>query len=319
MTVTRNYLLGATALLGGAVFAMATPAWAIDWSTVPGKEIVLLYPGQSAWEWVLTQSDHSGAKKFREGKVCNECHEGEQADMGALIVSGEKLEPHPIPGKRGSFPIMVKTAHDAERLYVHIAWTPQELPDAPKMDERHVAKVNVMIDDGAMMEMTRGGCWSACHADAESMAFDDPDRTITKYLSRSRTKLSRRGGGLNLKPDAELAELAGQGVFLEYWQAGLTPSGDTEAVGGHILGEREENASSAVTATAERSEAAWQVTLSRPLEAGGTFEKAIVPDKIYTLGFAIHEAYADKRFHHVSFGYTLRLDGGEADLVAVAQ
>ena len=33
----------------------------INWASVPGKEIVLFYPGQSSWEWALTASDMSGA------------------------------------------------------------------------------------------------------------------------------------------------------------------------------------------------------------------------------------------------------------------
>jgi len=104
-----------------AVLALlAPPAQAIDWSGVPGAEVTLLYPGQSSWEWVLTEADHSAAKKFREGKNCAECHRTEEAEMGARIVSGEKLEPSPIPGKRGSIKATVQIAHDGDRLSVRI-------------------------------------------------------------------------------------------------------------------------------------------------------------------------------------------------------
>jgi len=34
------------------------------------------------------------------------------------------------------------------------------------------------------------------------------------------------------------------------------------------------------------------------------------------VGFAIHDAYAEHRFHHVSLESTLVLDKGEADFVA---
>jgi cytochrome c-type protein NapC len=50
--------------------ALAVPAQAIDWTGVTERDIVVLYPGQASWEWSLTQDDHSGAKKFREGKDC---------------------------------------------------------------------------------------------------------------------------------------------------------------------------------------------------------------------------------------------------------
>ena len=29
----------------------------------------------ASFEWALTQTDHSGAKKFREGKNCKDCHQ----------------------------------------------------------------------------------------------------------------------------------------------------------------------------------------------------------------------------------------------------
>lgn len=321
MKTPRHRLHRRAALLGGAALLClaAPPALAVDWNTVAGREVVLFYPGQASWEWVLTQADHSGGPKFREGKLCVECHEGEQADMGALLVSGEKAEPTPIPGKRGSFPVTVKAAHDGERLFLRLEWAPQQLEAAPKMDPDHEVKVTVMIDDGSVVEATRAGCWGACHSDANSMAFASEGTDITKYLARSRTRLTRQGGGMNLKPADELAGLAGQGMFLEYWQARLDAGAEPVAVGGHILEARKENAGSGVSAVADFGPERWTVTLSRPLAPQGTFEKAFVPGKTYALGFAIHEAHATQRFHHVSFGYSLRLDGGEADFIAAAK
>lgn len=321
MKTLRHPLLRRAAFLGGTalICLAAPPALAVDWDAVAGREIVFFYPGQASWEWVLTQADHSGGPKFREGKLCVACHEGEQADIGALIVSGEKVEPTPIAGKRGSFPVTVKTARDAERFYVRLEWAPQRLPDAPRMDPDYEIKVTMMIDDGAVVEATRAGCWGACHSDANGMAHASEDADITKYLARSRTRLTRRGGGLNLKPAEELAALAGQGMFLEYWQARLNAGAEPVAVGGHILEARTEHEDSAVAAVAEYGSDRQTVILSRPLTPGGAFEKALDPGKTYALGFAIHEAYAAHRFHHVSFGYSLRLDGGEADFIAAAK
>lgn len=321
MTTRRHRFHLRAALFGGTalVFLAAPPALAVDWDTVAGREVVLFYPGQASWEWVLTQADHSGGPKFREGKLCVECHEGEQADMGALIVSGKKLEPTPVAGKRGSFPVTVKVAHDAERLHVRLEWAPQHLADAPKMDPDHEIKVTLMIDDGSVVEATRAGCWGACHADANGMTYATEGTEITKYLARSRTKLTRRGGGMNFRSADELAALAGEGMFLEYWQARLGSGAGPIAVGGHILEARKEHEGSAVTATAESGPERQVVTLSRPLASGGTFEKALVPGKTYAVGIAIHEAHAAHRFHHVSFGYSLRLDGGEADFIAAAK
>lgn len=301
------------ALAFALALPLAAPAYAIDWSGVPEREVVLFYPGQASWEWVLTPSDHSGAKKFREGKNCKACHDGEQADIGAVIASGEKLEPTPIPGKPGHLPLKVQTAHDGERLYVRLRWE-GEPASGKKMDPDYAARVTMMLDDGNLKEAARAGCWGSCHADAIGMASGPPGKEITKYLVASRTKVTRRGGGENFRPDAELAKLRERGMYLEYWQARLNPGEPARAVDGYILEARHENANPAVRAEASARGQAWTVVLSRPLRADGY--KALVPGQTYNVGFAVHEDYADHRFHHVSLEYTLTLDPGRADFVA---
>ncbi len=77
----------------------------IDWSGIEGTTITLFYPGQSSLEWVLKGSDHGGKRAFTKGDRCFECHEDEESDIGELIISGEKLEPTPIPGKRAFIPV----------------------------------------------------------------------------------------------------------------------------------------------------------------------------------------------------------------------
>ncbi|MGQ0384395.1 MAG: hypothetical protein ACT4UP_06930 [Gammaproteobacteria bacterium] len=96
-----------------ALLAFPMGASAVDWSKVPEKEIVLFQPGQASWEWALTERDHSGAPKFREGKNCKGCHEGEQEDIGAKIAKGGQLEPAPIAGRAGSLKLRVQAARDA--------------------------------------------------------------------------------------------------------------------------------------------------------------------------------------------------------------
>jgi cytochrome c-type protein NapC len=61
------------------------------------------------------------------------------------------------------------------------------------------------------------------------------------------------------------------------------------------------------------------VVLSRKLKLGDPVRKDIVPGRAYTVGFALHEAHAAHRFHHVSFEHTLVLDSGEADFVVIKQ
>jgi len=296
---------------------VAGPAWAIDWSGVQGKDIVVFYPGQASWEWLLTKSDHSGSTKFRGGKNCVDCHEGEQKKIGALIVSGKKLEPTPIPNKPGSLTVNVKAAHDDQKLYIRLEWAGAATPSGKKMEPDFEEKATVMIDDGSVLEMTRAGCFGACHDDEVGMASAPADKKITMYLPESRTKLTRQGGDDFFKSQADLdAQLKG-GKFLEYWQGRLNKGKPAVAVDGYILDKRHESDTPAIAAEGGYEGDKWVVVLSRPLKASGPGQKDIVPGKVYTLGFAIHDDYTSHRFHFVSLATTMVLDSGTAEIVAV--
>ena len=44
------------------------------------------------------------------------------------------------------------------------------------------------------------------------------------------------------------------------------------------------------------------------MAGGGKGDHAIVPDKVYNFGFALHEDYTNARYHYVSLGYQFGLD-----------
>ena len=302
-------------IAGGLVAALGVaPAFAaVDWSGVPAKDVVLFYPGQSSFEWVMTPTDHEGAEKFRGGKNCHECHNGDEKTMGDLIVSGKRNEPSPIAGKPGSVSAKVKVAHDDQNLYVHLEFAEGSQPNSA-MDKDFATKVTLMLNDGKVPDATRAGCWAMCHDDASLMA--SANGTVrTKYLNKTRAHLSRQGGGDELKPADELAKLKADGYGLEYWQARLNPGSAAVAVNGGVFSKREEVKPTAVSVEASSSGGTWSVTFSRKLNAGANF-KAIEAGKPYTIGFAIHSGHTAKRFHYVSFEHTLVLDQGEADFVA---
>ena len=306
-------IAAAAALLG---LLAATPAFAVDWAKVPGKDVTLLFPAQSSYEWVLTPSEHSGGFKIREGKNCHECHTGEENTMGDLLVSGKKNEPAPIAGKPGFVKANVKFAHDDKNFYVHLDFAPGNQPDA-KMDAANETKVTMIINDGGVAESNRFGCWAACHDDAASMpSANGAERT--KYLLKTHAKVTRQGGGDELKPADELAKLKASGYELEYWQARLNPGAKAVGVAGTIFDKREELKNSAVTADATFAGGIWSVTLTRPLVAGAPY-KDLVAGKTYTIGFAIHAGHTARRAHYVSFERTLVLDQGAGDFVATKQ
>jgi hypothetical protein len=290
---------------------------AIDWGSVKGKEVTLFYPGQASWEWLLTESDHSAADKFKQGKNCIECHKLEESDIGTKIVTGKKLEPDPIPGKSGSIKVNIKTAHDSEKFYVRFEWNETPQGDQPKMDKDFDTKITVMFDDGHVVEAKRAGCWGTCHDDAEGMASAPPGKEITKYLARSRTKFGRSGGGENYKSQAELDQLLNEGVFMEFWQAGLNQGAEPVAVDGYILDKRHKNDNPLVDVQAEFNGGTWTVTMSRKLAVSDPHRKNITPGQTYPVGFAMHDNHTNHRYHYVSFEHTFALDQGEADFIAV--
>jgi cytochrome c-type protein NapC len=307
--------LGMAALAG---LFFAAPTYAVDWGNVKGSQVTLFYPGQSSWEHVLTPSDHEGAEKFRGGKDCLECHEDEEGEMGDTLSSGEKLEPDPVAGKPGSIAVEVKAAYDDERFYLSMSWDDTGFK-APQPESENLIHVNMMLGDGSVPSFSRGGCWATCHADVEGMPHDSPDLELTKYLAKSRTKVTRSGGGTSFKSDGDLQSLMKEGTFLEYWQAVIA---DTSAqaipASGHILEKRYKDESAATSAEASLDSGRWTVTLSRPLKAAGPGQKTLAEGNTYVVGFAVHDGYADGRRHYVSFKRTLTL-GGDGQIVATRQ
>ena len=306
----------ALALMGTMVSA---PAFAgIDWTKVPGKDIMLFYPGQSSYEWVLTPSDHSGAIKVREGKNCHECHVGEENTLGEHLVSGKKNEPTPIAGKPGFVKATVKFAYDDKDMYVHIVFNPGRQPDA-KMDPKYDTKVAMMLDAGGVPEANRFGCWAACHDNLTTMPSAEGATARSMYLYKTRAaKLTAHGAPDGNKPDDDLAKLKASGYQLEYWQAKLNPGAPPVAVGGTIFDKRAEVPGAPVTADASLSNGTWSVTLMSPLAPGAPFAD-LVPGKTYTIGFAIHAGHTAHRFHYVSLERTMAIGQGAAEFVAVKQ
>lgn len=182
--------LGASAALG------AEP----DWSNVPAKTLTLFYPGQSSYDWVRSPEHRRADTKVIEGDSCVSCHEGEEAEMGELIVGGEKLEPTPIEGKTGSIEIEAQVAYDADNLYMRFKWPTQlDRPgryhaykrfDGEKWESYgnhrvssdvmsgeqpplYEDRLTLMIDDGGVENFATQGCWLTCHTGMRHMP-DEP-------------------------------------------------------------------------------------------------------------------------------------------------
>ncbi len=315
------------------------------WEGVEGQEIVLFYPGQTSIEWILNGKDHGGARAVRRiNDRCSECHKTETAAMGAKIVTGEKAEATPIPGKRAAIPVKVKAKHDGENLSLRFEWpdtghTPAPFADGGKMDPDNQIKLAVMFDDEKVEMAPYAGCWATCHHDSRYMpdqpkadalagasavaSVIDTKDGITKYIPESRTEMEYkgkngkpRGAWDKLVDKAELDAKLTEGVYMDLIRY---VSGSGKAEGGHIMAERVMQEADKTTATGSLADGVWSVTLTRPLKSDKPGGVSFEPGKLYTMGFAIHDDYTSARFHHVSLEYKLGLDNPEAEINAVKQ
>ena len=316
----------------------------IDWGGVPASELVLFYPGQASMEWVLNGRDHGGARPLKAGDRCYDCHDGEEEDIGELVVSGEKLEPNPIPGKRGSIAVKVQAAHDSEYLYMRFQWedtehAPVAFVDGGKMDPHNQTKLAVMLtsDDEKVEFAERAGCWQTCHHDARTMP-DTPDEAaisgspvaqtlnladgVTKYLKESRTELeikgkegAPRGGWDKLKDTGDIEAALADGQFMDLLR--FNSGGESED--GYILAERVMAGGQGVSFSGGLNGGVWTVEMKRKLASDQPGDISLSVDEWYNIGFAIHDDYSGARYHHVSLGFKLGFDDEDAEINAIGK
>ncbi|MCW9014002.1 MAG: NapC/NirT family cytochrome c [Gammaproteobacteria bacterium] len=322
----------------------------IDWSTAGSRQVTVFYPGQSSMEWVLGRQ-HGGKRAFNSGDRCFDCHEEELVDIGNKIVTGEKemkvgknpdhgMEPTLIPGKRGSFPVQVQSAHDGENLYMRFQWADSEHTPAPfveggKMDPDNQVKLAIMLATDDVEYADRAGCWGTCHADLRSMPYAPAQDAIagspiaslnaadgvTKYITESRTKLELKGrggkalGGWDkMKDEAEIKTEMDAGHYMDMHRY---KAGEKVSENGHILADRTVNDGMGVEFTASLANGTWTVEMVRKLTSDKPGDISLDPATIYNFGFAIHDDYTNARYHHVSLGYKLGFDNAEAEINAV--
>ena len=319
--------------------AQATAGSGGDWSAIPIRDLVVFYPGQASMEWVLTGSDHGGARAVKKmGDTCRSCHDGEHQAMGKKIAAGEKIEATPIPGKRGSIPVKIQARHDGQQVTFRVTWpagqhTPVPFVQGGKMDPGNQVKLAMMIDDGKIDGASSAGCWVTCHHDSRYMPDHpgvdvlgkggdivkriDAGGGVTKYLKETRTEIevsnSPRGGWNKLADQAVIDKLRADGAYMDL--ARVRSGGPAEA--GSVLDHRQNAVSKDVTGGIKLEGSNWVAVLSRPLKAMQPGGVTIEPGKVYTVGFAIHDDYTAARFHHVSMEYKFGLDDDKAEINAV--
>ena len=191
---TRMLLVGLAVIAAGPAIAV-DPA-AVDWSKVPTETVTLFYPGEGGYQWLRSPEHKRAYKKVLEGDSCFSCHEGEEAEIGELIVSGERLEPDPIPGKNGSIGLKVQVAYDSAYAYFRFRWNtnmdrPGQMHNYMRFDGEKWAflggprsskkvrsgaqpplyedRLAIMVDDGSVPMFAQQGCWLTCHRGMRDM------------------------------------------------------------------------------------------------------------------------------------------------------
>lgn len=315
----------------------------VNWDKASSTSLTLFYPGQASMEWVLNGRDHGGARPVKAGDRCFDCHAEETKDMGKKIVSGEKAEATPIPGKRGSIPVTVQATHDSENLYLRFIWedtkhAPVPFAENGKMDPNNPSKIAMMVATDDVEYAGQAGCWVTCHNDMRDMPDAPPAATvagnphsgkytwsngITKYIPESRTEIEikgsndkPRGGWDKLKEDGELQAELDAGHYLDILRFKI---GEGASEDGHVLTDREMNGGQGVTFTGGLVNGKWSVVMKRKLASDKPGDLSLSTDQLYNIGFAIHDDYSNGRFHHVSLGYKLGFDNDEAEINAIAQ
>lgn len=316
----------------------------VNWNKSAKREITIFYPGETSIEWVLNGRDHGGARPFdKGGDRCTTCHDNETAEMGEKMVTGEKAESSPIPGKRGSIPVKVESTHDGEYLYMKFSWVDSEhvpvgFVDGGKMDPDNKVKLALMLSTDEVEYADRSGCWGACHHDAKNMP-DAPEQSVldasefkdqinlssgvTKYIKESRTKIEvkgrrgkKRGGWDKLITSEQLTSEMDDEHFMDIIRFKV----DSQVVeDGHIFAQRDMTGGQGTEFEAILKSGRWTVMMKRKLVSDEIGDIDLALDKVYNFGFAIHDDYSNSRFHHVSLGYKLGFDNEEVELNAKKQ
>ncbi|WP_204115874.1 NapC/NirT family cytochrome c [Shimia biformata] len=316
----------------------------INWDNVAASNLTLFYPGQVSFEFVQNGKQHGGARPLTKGgDQCSTCHAKELETIGNKLVKGtEESEAMPIPGKRGTIPATIQAAHDGENVYFRLQWddaghTPVPFVDGGKMDPENQIKVAMMITGTGIELGEQAGCWATCHADNAYMpaapSADDiaasgsvaeqiqAKEFVSKYLSESRTDIeikgrrAPQGGWDKVKSAEEIEQYLKDGTFMDLMRV----YADGSATNGYLLERRVQNEGQIAASAAMDAAGTWTVVFTRPLNTGAAGDIALEPGKTYTVGFAIHDDYADARFHHVTLNTSLALDDDSVNINVVGQ
>lgn len=275
----------------GIAHAAADSAPPMQPQAVKSRPVTLFYPGMTDSDWLLHL--HPGSQPLRQGANCQQCHRGDEADMGQHLA-GSDIDP-------AAREIQLGFALAGEALQVTISW------EAQGSDEL----LALMWGDQSNAALARGGCFAACHNDMAGMSADQ-GRVGQKYLGISRSQERQIGQPAIVRSSEELARLEAEGQFAEIWRLDLQSGELDTAV---LLADTPWAPSKLIEIKASADTSTRTVVFTRMLgntQTGLDF----TPGEKYTLGVALGGADNPGAKHWVSLPMTLSLGGDDTDFTA---
>ncbi len=251
----RTLLAAFVASMGIGPVLAADPA-TIDWSKVAVKDVLLLYPGQSSYEWLRSPAHKTADAQVRKGDACTSCHDDADdiKNDGEKISKGNPLEPVPVKGKNGWVDLKVQAAYDDRNAYLRFQWKTQrnapgieypyyrfdgkewKIHGFPKLDQVvqegkqpgiYEDRLSLMLDDGKVPGFAQQGCWLTCHDGQRDMPKMGSGADARKFINRADVRkylpASRNDPAdwRTIKTPEELAKLKSEGMFLDLiqWRA----------------------------------------------------------------------------------------------------
>ena len=254
MDKTHSFFIGA--MLFVALIPLSIPL-------AQSEPLTLFRSGQHSMEWLLVE--HEGAKGIRSGKECLSCHEGEERELAANNEDSSTQASYIDADFRFS--------RSATDLTITLR----------RKGEKKPFQLTMMLRDGSVSAFKRVGCWASCHSDMNGM---EADAGLGKYLGVSRTKMTRTGGGNNIKSTEELAALISQGQYIELWQAKVSADTKVDTAQFQLLDKPVTLDKLSVTSFVNYDNGYWEVTFSHSLAAPGA---KISGEGLQLFGIALHQ------------------------------
>ncbi|MEK6532125.1 MAG: ethylbenzene dehydrogenase-related protein [Deltaproteobacteria bacterium] len=307
----------------------------IDWSKIDSREIVLFYPGVSSWEFLNSEDHRLGGREIRKaGKECRKCHLGRtgELDMKADEIAAGTLkmkrsqrpfEPSPVPAKKGTMRLAIKSAYDGEFFYIMASWESKgrgfgKGPAPDIASDRISFQIN---RDEAYFK--KYGCFIACHDDLNAMPETPSKKAVStnpyfSALGRDDVRLYAfyAKDAWDKPRQADISKKKATGGLIDLVSVEIEGRA-FKAQDGWVLEDRrwEEGGDAGVSATGGFSGGRYTVVLKRSLKAQAGLDQGVEEGQAIAFAAAVHEDNADKRRHYVSFPFTIGF-GADGDIRA---